>query len=214
MFRLMVEVYHEAEIGTTLLSRRPRLTSPARAGRVGARAEATAHADGPGGVDEMSTGFTGFRPEALDFLVELALNNDRVLVPAAQGRLRGPAQGAAGAAVHRARRGVPGPRHPALRRRGRSPFRIYRDVRFSKDKSPYKTNVGASFPWTGEGGGVGRLLPPRARAASSSAAACGTRRRPAWRPGATPSPRTGRASTPRWATRRSGRPSARSAATA
>jgi uncharacterized protein (TIGR02453 family) len=27
----------------------------------------------------------------------------------------------------------------------RSPFRIYRDVRFSKDKSPYKTNIGASF---------------------------------------------------------------------
>jgi uncharacterized protein (TIGR02453 family) len=29
-------------------------------------------------------------------------------------------------------------------------FRIYRDVRFSKDKSPYKTNLGASFPWTGD----------------------------------------------------------------
>ena len=35
----------------------------------------------------------------------------------------------------------------------RSPFRIYRDVRFAKDKSPYKTNVGASFPWTGESAG-------------------------------------------------------------
>jgi uncharacterized protein (TIGR02453 family) len=33
----------------------------------------------------------------------------------------------------------------------RSPFRIYRDVRFSKDKSPYKTNVGASFPWIENG---------------------------------------------------------------
>ena len=30
---------------------------------------------------------------------------------------------------------------------------IYRDVRFSKDKSPYKTNVAASFPWA-EGGGA------------------------------------------------------------
>jgi uncharacterized protein (TIGR02453 family) len=29
----------------------------------------------------------------------------------------------------------------------RSIFRIYRDTRFSKDKSPYKTHVGASFPW-------------------------------------------------------------------
>jgi len=35
----------------------------------------------------------------------------------------------------------------------RSPFRIYRDVRFSKDKSPYKTNVAASFGWN-DGGGV------------------------------------------------------------
>jgi len=26
-------------------------------------------------------------------------------------------------------------------------FRIYRDTRFSKDKTPYKTNVSASFPW-------------------------------------------------------------------
>ncbi len=29
---------------------------------------------------------------------------------------------------------------------GGSMFRIYRDIRFSKDKSPYKTNVGAHFP--------------------------------------------------------------------
>jgi uncharacterized protein (TIGR02453 family) len=26
-------------------------------------------------------------------------------------------------------------------------FRIYKDVRFSKDKTPYKTNLGASFQW-------------------------------------------------------------------
>src|SRR5207248_6089314 len=39
-------------------------------------------------------------------------------------------------------RGVPLAADPA-----KSPFRIYRDVRFSKDKSPYKTNVGASFPY-------------------------------------------------------------------
>jgi uncharacterized protein (TIGR02453 family) len=29
---------------------------------------------------------------------------------------------------------------------GGSMFRIYRDVRFSRDKSPYKTNLGAHFP--------------------------------------------------------------------
>ena len=31
----------------------------------------------------------------------------------------------------------------------RSPFRIYRDTRFSRDKSPYKTHIGASLPWVG-----------------------------------------------------------------
>jgi uncharacterized protein (TIGR02453 family) len=41
-----------------------------------------------------------------------------------------------------ARRGVPMVADPK-----RSPFRIYRDTRFSKDKSPYKTHLGASFPW-------------------------------------------------------------------
>ncbi len=30
------------------------------------------------------------------------------------------------------------------------PFRIYRDVRFSKDKSPYKTNMGAGFSPNGK----------------------------------------------------------------
>ena len=49
--------------------------------------------------------------------------------------------------------GVPLSADPA-----RSPFRIYRDVRFSADKSPYKTAVSASFPWSGAGGGVGGYL--------------------------------------------------------
>lgn len=34
---------------------------------------------------------------------------------------------------------------------GGSMFRIYRDIRFSKDKSPYKTNIGAHFPHTKAG---------------------------------------------------------------
>ena len=39
-------------------------------------------------------------------------------------------------------------------------FRIYRDTRFSKDKSPYKTHVGVQFPLR-EGVHTPRLLPPR-----------------------------------------------------
>ena len=36
---------------------------------------------------------------------------------------------------------------PMLADPKRSPFRIYRDTRFSKDKSPYKAHLGATFPW-------------------------------------------------------------------
>ena len=103
----------------------------------------------------MSSGFSGFRPEAIDFLVSLALNNDRSWFQPRKGDyerlLKQPLEQLC-AAVGEAftTRGVPLTADPA-----RSPFRIYRDVRFSKDKSPYKTNVGASFPWTGEGRGVG-----------------------------------------------------------
>jgi uncharacterized protein (TIGR02453 family) len=36
---------------------------------------------------------------------------------------------------------------PLLADPKRSPFRIYRDTRFSRDKSPYKTHYAATFPW-------------------------------------------------------------------
>ncbi|MBM2840161.1 MAG: hypothetical protein HW412_689 [Bacteroidetes bacterium] len=36
----------------------------------------------------------------------------------------------------------------------RSIFRIYRDVRFSKNKAPYKTNIAAAFNWRGIKGPV------------------------------------------------------------
>ena len=41
---------------------------------------------------------------------------------------------------------------------GGSMFRIYRDVRFSKDKSPYKTHLGAHFPLGGGMSGPGYYL--------------------------------------------------------
>jgi uncharacterized protein (TIGR02453 family) len=41
---------------------------------------------------------------------------------------------------------------------GGSLFRIYRDVRFSKDKSPYKTHAGAHFPLGKGMGGPGYYL--------------------------------------------------------
>ena len=93
--------------------------------------------------------FSGFRPEALDFLVGLRLNNERDWFQPRKGEyerlLKEPLEALCEALDERfAARGIPMEADPV-----RSPFRIYRDVRFARDKSPYKTNVGASFPWVG-----------------------------------------------------------------
>jgi len=98
----------------------------------------------------MATAFAGFQPEALHFLIELALNNDRAWFQLRKAEyerlLKEPLESLCAALGQRFEaRGIP------LRADVRSPFRIYRDVRFSKDKSPYKTHVSASFPWA-EGG--------------------------------------------------------------
>ncbi len=91
--------------------------------------------------------FAGFRPEAVQFLADLAANNDRGWFQPRKAEfeqlLKEPLEAFVAALGERLEaRGVPLRADPA-----RAPFRIYRDVRFSKDKSPYKTNVGASFPW-------------------------------------------------------------------
>jgi uncharacterized protein (TIGR02453 family) len=96
--------------------------------------------------------FTGFRPEAIQFLADLAENNDRAWFQPRKADyerlLKQPLEALCVALGERFEaRGFPLSADPA-----RSPFRIYRDVRFSKDKSPYKTNVSAAFRWVDEGG--------------------------------------------------------------
>ena len=109
-------------------------------------------------------GFGGFRPAAFQFLRDLARNNEkpwfetnrdvyerevrdpmRLLVETLDAKLGGIAPEIIG--------------DPK-----RSMFRIHRDVRFSRDKSPYKTNAGAwlyhqdagrKVGTAGEGGGAG-----------------------------------------------------------
>jgi uncharacterized protein (TIGR02453 family) len=95
--------------------------------------------------------FTGFRPEAIQFLADLAENNDRSWFQPRKADyerlLKQPLEALCVALAERFEaRGLPLSADPV-----RSPFRIYRDVRFSKDKSPYKTNVAAAFGWA-EGG--------------------------------------------------------------
>jgi uncharacterized protein (TIGR02453 family) len=97
--------------------------------------------------------FTGFRPEAVEFLAELAANNERAWFQPRKAEyerlLKEPLEALCAALADRFQsRGMPLRADPA-----KSPFRIYRDVRFAKDKSPYKTNIGASFPWVGDEGG-------------------------------------------------------------
>jgi uncharacterized protein (TIGR02453 family) len=91
--------------------------------------------------------FTGFRPEAIDFLADLAANNERDWFNPRKADyerlLKGPLEAMVAALAERlAARDIPLQADPK-----RSIFRIYRDTRFSKDKSPYKTHLGASFPW-------------------------------------------------------------------
>ena len=100
----------------------------------------------------MST-FTGFKPEAIQFLADLAQNNDRAWFQPRKAEferlLKEPMEAMIAALAEAfAARGVPMLADPK-----RSPFRIYRDTRFSKDKSPYKTHLGATFPWSGGAGG-------------------------------------------------------------
>ena len=100
-----------------------------------------------------ATAFEGFRPEAIQFLADLKANNDRAWFQPRKAEyerlLKHPLEALCVALAGRFEaRGIPLEADPA-----RSPFRIYRDVRFSKDKSPYKTNIGASFAWTGGGDG-------------------------------------------------------------
>jgi uncharacterized protein (TIGR02453 family) len=95
--------------------------------------------------------FTGFRPEAIYFRAELAANNDRAWFQPRKDEyerlLKVQLEQLCVALEEQFRiRDIPLHADPA-----RSPFRIYRDTRFSKDKSPYKPNVSASFGWAGGG---------------------------------------------------------------
>jgi len=86
-------------------------------------------------------------------MVDLAQNNDRTWFQPRKAEfeslVKEPFEALVGALADRFdERGIPLRADPR-----RSVFRIYRDTRFSKDKSPYKTHLGASFPWV-EGSGL------------------------------------------------------------
>jgi uncharacterized protein (TIGR02453 family) len=93
--------------------------------------------------------FRGFDPKALRLLAALARNNDRAwFVPRKERftqELLAPMEALvvdATAALARAKIPIGGDRK-------RSMFRIYRDVRFSSDKRPYKTHLSAYLSYDG-----------------------------------------------------------------
>jgi uncharacterized protein (TIGR02453 family) len=93
--------------------------------------------------------FAGFSPEGLRFLRGLAKHNNREWFTARkhiyETELLEPMRAMlsdATAAMKRAK--IPLGADPK-----RSAFRIYRDIRFSPDKSPYKTNLGAYLSYDG-----------------------------------------------------------------
>jgi uncharacterized protein (TIGR02453 family) len=91
--------------------------------------------------------FTGFEPDALQFLADLAVNNDRAWFKPRKADFERLVKHPMEALCVALAREFDELRLPLEADPRRSPFRIYRDVRFSKDKSPYKTYQGAEFPW-------------------------------------------------------------------
>ena len=96
----------------------------------------------------MATTFEGFSPELFQFLYELSENNVKSWWHANKPRyervVRGPALdfvAAFGERIHEI-----SPHYTAVAKKsGGSMMRPFRDTRFSKDKTPYKTNLGLHF---------------------------------------------------------------------
>jgi uncharacterized protein (TIGR02453 family) len=104
---------------------------------------------------EAKEGFRGFPPDMLRFYQELARNNRREWFEAARARYSASVVGPAQRFVHelgtRLRSTEKRLLFDAERLNGQgSILRIQRDVRFSADKRPYKTNLGLLF-WLDDG---------------------------------------------------------------
>jgi uncharacterized protein (TIGR02453 family) len=92
--------------------------------------------------------YARFRPETVRFLEELSANNNREWFNANKSRYEEDVLDVALRFVQAMHDPLSefAPRFTAIPKRvGGSLMRIYRDTRFSKDKTPYKTNIGIQF---------------------------------------------------------------------
>jgi uncharacterized protein (TIGR02453 family) len=96
--------------------------------------------------------FQGFQQESTQFFIDLSANNNKTWFtdhkPDFEKFVMNPARDFVVAMGEKLK--AIAPQVNADPRVNKSIFRIYRDVRFSKDKTPYKTNLGLWF-WVGEG---------------------------------------------------------------
>ncbi|MGD9854913.1 MAG: DUF2461 domain-containing protein [Planctomycetaceae bacterium] len=92
--------------------------------------------------------FNGFPQETLSFLSDLAQHNDRAWFDASRKRYEAHFLAPSLAYIEAMQQPLAklSPLFQAVpRKSGGSLMRIFRDVRFAKDKSPYKTNIGIHF---------------------------------------------------------------------
>ena len=103
----------------------------------------------------MTTTFAGMPDEGLAFLEDLEERHTKEFFHAHKRVFQEPVQAPftalVEAAAARLRRSAPRVGQPKV-------FRIYRDLRFSRDKTPYKTSMSASVPHRTPGEGDGRGL--------------------------------------------------------
>ncbi|MCP4581415.1 MAG: DUF2461 domain-containing protein [candidate division Zixibacteria bacterium] len=96
--------------------------------------------------------FTGFPKESISFLKALKKNNDKIWFEKHKSEyedyVQNPARDYVTAMGPYLKKLSPGIH--ADPRVNKSLFKVYRDIRFSKDKRPFKTNLGIWF-WQGEG---------------------------------------------------------------
>lgn len=99
-----------------------------------------------------ATSFQGFPQSALDFLQELAANNEREWFEAHKQIYQNEVVALAPAFVtelgERLKTLAPAVQYDARTNGAGSLMRIYRDIRFSQDKTPYKTKIAFVF-WEG-----------------------------------------------------------------
>ncbi|MBM3725137.1 MAG: DUF2461 domain-containing protein [Acidobacteria bacterium] len=91
----------------------------------------------------MPASFAGFQPQALEFFLQLEQNNSREWFQPRKEMFDQLLKAPMLELVGRLNRQVP---ESHTTEPSRAVYRIHRDTRFSKDKTPYKTHIAANFP--------------------------------------------------------------------